>query len=73
MERQELNATVSIALLYVVRMLGLFMVLPVLPLLTDQLNDATPFLIGTALGIYGLSQALLQIPMGLLSDKIGRI
>ncbi|MFT7688125.1 MAG: MFS family permease [Candidatus Azotimanducaceae bacterium] len=72
MNKLEFKATLSIALLYVVRMLGLFMVLPVLPLLIDDLSLATPFLIGLALGIYGLSQAVLQIPMGLLSDKIGR-
>jgi len=72
MSRLELNATLSIAMLYVVRMLGLFMILPVLPLLMDELSLATPFLIGLALGAYGLSQAVLQIPMGLLSDKIGR-
>ncbi|MBV1878872.1 MAG: MFS transporter [Pseudomonadales bacterium] len=72
MERQELSAALSIALLYVVRMLGLFMVLPVLPMLVDEIQLATPFLIGLALGIYGLSQAVLQIPLGLLSDKFGR-
>lgn len=72
MSSLELNATLSIALLYIVRMLGLFMILPVLPLLMDDLSLATPFLIGLALGGYGLSQAILQIPMGLLSDKIGR-
>ena len=72
MNKLEIKATLSIALLYVVRMLGLFMILPVLPLLIDDISMATPFLIGLALGIYGLSQAVLQIPMGLLSDKIGR-
>ena len=72
MDRDELQATLSIALLYVVRMLGLFMVLPVLPLLVDEIAESTPFLIGIALGIYGLSQALLQIPMGLASDRWGR-
>ena len=72
MDKQELSATISIALLYIVRMLGLFMLLPVLPLLGDDISLATPFLIGLALGIYGLSQALLQIPMGLLSDRFGR-
>ena len=70
MNKLELNATLSIALLYIVRMLGLFMILPVLPLLLDEI--ATPLLIGIALGIYGLSQAVLQIPLGLLSDKVGR-
>ena len=69
---QEIKAAISIALLYVVRMLGLFMVLPVLPLLADSLVGATPFLIGLALGAYGLSQAVLQIPMGIWSDRFGR-
>ena len=53
-------------------MLGLFMVLPVLPLLVDEIAESTPFLIGIALGVYGLSQALLQIPLGQLSDRFGR-
>tara|TARA_E500000318_G_scaffold93702_1_gene92857 strand:+ start:10 stop:1311 length:1302 start_codon:yes stop_codon:yes gene_type:complete len=53
-------------------MLGLFMVLPVLALYADTLTGATPLLVGVALGIYGLTQATLQIPFGLLSDRIGR-
>ena len=53
-------------------MLGLFMVLPVLALYIDDYSGASPFLLGVTLGIYGLTQAVLQIPMGLLSDKIGR-
>ncbi len=72
MTSQEIKATLSIGSLYVVRMLGLFMVLPVLPLMADSISGATPFLIGLALGGYGLSQAVLQIPMGIWSDKFGR-
>ena len=72
MNRQELSAAGAIGLLYLVRMLGLFMVLPVLPLFVEDINAATPLLIGIAIGIYGLSQALLQIPFGLLSDRFGR-
>ncbi len=72
MNQSELSATLSIALLYIVRMLGLFMVLPVLPLLVDSIDAATPFLLGLALGAYGLSQASLQIPMGMWSDRFGR-
>lgn len=72
MTSQEIKATLSIGLLYVVRMLGLFMVLPVLPLMVDHIEGATPFLIGLALGAYGLSQAVLQIPMGIWSDRFGR-
>ncbi|MDZ7684119.1 MAG: MFS transporter [Gammaproteobacteria bacterium] len=68
----EIRSAAAVGLLYVVRMLGLFMVLPVLPLVAEDLDGATPLLIGLALGIYGLSQACLQIPLGLLSDRIGR-
>jgi len=53
-------------------MLGLFMVLPLLSLYAGDFEGATPSLIGLALGIYGLSQALLQIPFGWVSDRIGR-
>ncbi|KZZ48032.1 hypothetical protein A3759_04905 [Thalassolituus sp. HI0120] len=53
-------------------MLGLFMVLPVMMLDGQKLEGATPELLGLAMGIYGLTQALLQIPAGSLSDRIGR-
>jgi len=53
-------------------MLGLFMVLPLLALYAADLPATTPALIGLALGVYGLTQALLQIPFGWLSDRIGR-
>lgn len=68
----ELRATSGLAAIYAVRMAGLFMVLPVFVLYADVLPGATPFLIGLALGIYGLTQALLQIPFGILSDRVGR-
>lgn len=70
--RLERRAAFSLAIIYAVRMLGLFMVLPVLALYVDHYPDATPLLIGLTLGIYGLTQALLQIPFGLLSDRWGR-
>ena len=72
MNQQELRAASAIGALYLVRMLGLFMVLPVLPLAVDDVPRATPLLIGIAIGIYGLSQGLLQIPLGFLSDRYGR-
>jgi MFS family permease len=72
MNSNELKSVLSIAMLYVFRMLGLFMVLPVLPLYGSEIKHATPKLIGLALGAYGLSQALLQIPFGFLSDRWGR-
>ncbi len=68
----ELKAGSSIALIYGIRMLGLFMILPVFSIFAENLDNTTPLLIGLALGIYGLTQGLLQIPFGMLSDKIGR-
>jgi predicted MFS family arabinose efflux permease len=53
-------------------MLGLFLILPVFAVQAQSLSGATPVLIGLAIGAYGLTQALLQIPFGLLSDRIGR-
>lgn len=70
--KNERRAGVSLALIYAFRMLGLFMIMPVFALYAEQLPEATPFLTGLALGIYGLTQALLQIPFGMLSDRIGR-
>jgi len=68
----EKRAGVSLAAIYAVRMVGLFMILPVFSLYADEFDGATPTLIGLALGIYGLTQALLQIPYGMLSDRFGR-
>lgn len=59
--------------IYAVRMLGLFMLLPVLALFAAGLEGATPTLSGLAVGAYGVTQALFQIPFGLLSDRFGRI
>lgn len=68
----ERRTVSSLALLYSFRMLGLFMVLPLLALYAADYPGASPALIGLALGAYGLSQALLQIPLGWLSDRVGR-
>lgn len=68
----ERRATGSLASIYALRMLGLFMIMPVLPLFAEHLEGSTPLLIGLSISIYGLSQALLQIPFGLLSDRFGR-
>ncbi|HID44831.1 MAG TPA: MFS transporter, partial [Chromatiaceae bacterium] len=68
----ERRATLGLAGIYGSRMLGLFLILPVFALYAEHLASATPVLIGMAIGIYGLTQAVLQIPFGLLSDKIGR-
>lgn len=61
-----------IAAIFSFRMLGLFLLIPVFSVYAAQLNNATPALIGIALGSYGLSQGLLQIPFGMFSDKLGR-
>ncbi|MFW2374005.1 MAG: MFS transporter, partial [Gammaproteobacteria bacterium] len=68
----EKRAAYSLALIYAVRMLGLFMILPVFALSAQSLHGFTPVLAGIALGIYGLTQGLLQIPFGMLSDRWGR-
>jgi MFS family permease len=72
MSAGEMRATVGLAGVYGVRMLGLFLILPVFALFAEGLPGATPFLTGLAVGVYGLTQAALQIPFGLLSDRIGR-
>lgn len=66
------RSVASIASLYLFRMLGLFMVLPVLALYGQDYLHSTPFLLGLALGAYGFSQAILQIPFGWWSDNWGR-
>lgn len=68
----ERKAAVSLATLLALRMLGLFMILPVFSVYANQLTDSTPLLIGIAMGIYGLTQGLFQIPIGMLSDHLGR-
>jgi len=53
-------------------MYGLFLLLPVLVIHAEQLQGATPMLMGIALGVYGMTQAIFQLPFGFLSDKYGR-
>ena len=72
MSPRERRAAISLAGIFSLRMLGLFMILPVFALYAETLEQVTPLLIGLAIGIYGLTQALLQIPFGMLSDRIGR-
>ena len=69
----ERRAVGIVALVAMVRMFGLFALLPVLSLYADNLQGATPLLVGLAVGAYGLTQAGLQIPLGALSDRIGRL
>lgn len=72
MTSTERRASASLATVMSLRMLGLFMILPVFSLYAAKLQGATPFLIGIAMGIYGLTQGIFQIPFGLLSDHFGR-
>lgn len=72
MNRTEITGAISLAFVYVLRMLGLFMVMPVMASLGQSYPDYSPLMVGIAIGGYGLTQALCQIPFGVLSDKIGR-
>ena len=68
----ERRSVATLAGVFGLRMLGLFLILPVFALYADQLQGNTAFLTGVAIGAYGLTQAIFQIPFGLLSDKFGR-
>lgn len=73
MSPQELRASISLASVFGLRMLGLFIILPVFSLYAVGLNGGqSHLLVGVALGAYGITQAILQIPFGWLSDKYGR-
>ena len=68
----ERRSALTLACVISLRLFGLFLIMPVFSLYAQQMPDVTPLRIGMALGVYGLGQVLLQIPLGLLSDRIGR-
>lgn len=69
----EWRAGTSLAGVYALRMLGMFLVLPVLALHAHELSGGNrPGMVGLAMAVYGLTQALLQLPLGMLSDRLGR-
>ena len=69
----EIRASVSLASIFALRLLGLFLILPVFAVYAQSIPGGTdPTLVGLALGIYGLTQGLLQIPYGAASDRWGR-
>lgn len=68
----EIRSISGLSTIFALRMLGLFLIFPVFSLAATQYTHSTPLLIGLAMGAYGLTQALLQIPFGMLSDRIGR-
>lgn len=74
MQPAEIRASMSLSSIYALRMLGMFLVLPVLALYAHNLPGAenNKMLVGLALGMYGLTQALLQLPLGMASDRFGR-
>jgi len=74
MSPEERKSAVSLAGIFGLRMLGLFLILPVFAPYAHGLKGAAahPMLVGLALGAYGLTQAVLQIPFGMMSDKFGR-
>jgi len=72
MTSTETRSVSTLALIYALRMFGLFMVLPVLALYAADYQAASATLVGIAIGAYGLTQACLQLPFGIWSDRIGR-
>ncbi len=72
MNSVEKRAILGVGGIFALRMIGLFMIVPVFSVYGDNYAHATPFLIGLAVGIYGLGQAVFQIPMSLAADKFPR-
>ncbi|HEX5419375.1 MAG TPA: MFS transporter, partial [Gammaproteobacteria bacterium] len=72
MSGTERRAAAALAGIFGLRMFGLFLLYPVFAPYARTLPGATPLLIGLALGVYGLTQAALQLPFGLASDRFGR-
>ncbi len=68
----EYRSIAALSSLFSLRMLGLFMILPVFALYAQGLSGVTPTKVGLALGIYGLTQASFQVPFGYISDRFGR-
>ena len=67
-----LNNVLPLSFIVGTRFFGLFIVLPVLSLYALKLEGANEFLVGLLVGVYALTQMILQMPFGILSDKIGR-
>lgn len=72
LSKTEKKVAFSLASVFGLRMMGLFMIMPVFALYGQHLEGFSPLWVGIAIGAYGLTQAVLQIPMGILSDKFGR-
>jgi len=72
MSSLERQCTLGLGFIYALRGFGMFLLAPLLSLYAVNLSGATPLTLGIALGIYGLAQAILQIPFGMASDRWGR-
>ena len=72
MSSNERRAVAALSGIFSLRMLGLFMFLPVFSVHAHEYPGHTPLLIGVAIGIYGLTQGMFQVPFGILSDRFGR-
>ena len=72
MNALERRSTFALSSIFALRMLGLFMIIPVFSVAGQSYQYATPALIGLAVGVYGLTQAILQIPFSLLADRFSR-
>lgn len=72
MTSTEKRVAVSLSAIFATRMLGLFLIFPIFALAAEHLQGYSASLAGIAIGIYGLTQAIFQIPLGMLSDRIGR-
>ena len=69
----EIRSSLSLASIYGLRMLGMFLILPIFAIYAEGLpGSPSAFQVGLALGAYGLTQALFQLPFGMLSDRYGR-
>ena len=72
MNALERRSTFALSSIFALRMLGLFMIIPVFSVAGQSYQYSTPALIGLAVGVYGLTQAILQIPFSLLADRFSR-
>ena len=72
MNALERRSTFALSSIFALRMLGLFMIVPVFAVAGQSYQYATPALIGLAVGVYGLTQAILQIPFSLIADRFSR-
>ena len=72
LSKREIKTSIALSSVVGLRIFGLFLMMPVLTPYALQLPAATPFLVGLAVGVYGFAQAFLQVPAGMLSDRLGR-